>query len=204
MQNAMGSGVKSFASRAWRIVRWPILILVLAYIALVVLRIIDLQLEGKSAQAVSEIQAQHLTMNDVDGKHLPPPPDPSQVNATVAGVDANGNGIRDDVELAIFDKYPGASNEKIRAAELQYAMALQTELTQSVDKETFVAAVQQENRAFFCIGTVLTSEQTRVAASDVDALVVNTSARHQRYDDIYQKYMSSFGDNSNPQKCDLD
>ncbi len=58
-----------------------------------------------------------------NGKHLPLTPNKEENDATVAGIDNNGNGIRDDVELAIFAKYPNSA--KIRAAELQYAMALQ-------------------------------------------------------------------------------
>ena len=52
------------------------------------------------------------------GTNLPPQPYEPENDATVAGLDKNNNGIRDDVELAIFAKYPKSA--KIRAAELQY------------------------------------------------------------------------------------
>ena len=81
----------------------------------------------------------------MNGEHLPPPPDPAQVDATIEGVDANGNGIRDDVELAIFKKYPNSA--RIRAAELQYAMALQMYLSKVFNSETLVAVIQGEDRA---------------------------------------------------------
>ena len=43
------------------------------------------------------------------GKTFPAPREvggPPDYDATIAGVDANENGIRDDVELAIFKEYP--------------------------------------------------------------------------------------------------
>ena len=40
------------------------------------------------------------------GKNLPAQPDQKLNDSTIAGIDENKNGIRDDVELAIFKKYP--------------------------------------------------------------------------------------------------
>ena len=83
----------------------------------------------------------------MNGEHLPPPPDPAQVDATIEGVDANANGIRDDVELAIFERYPDSL--KIRAAELQYAMALQMYLTEVFNSETLVAVILKDEHGDF-------------------------------------------------------
>jgi len=41
----------------------------------------------------------------IHGHTLPPEPDPTINNATLGGVDSNGNGVRDDVERAIYKKY---------------------------------------------------------------------------------------------------
>ena len=63
-------------------------------------------------KAIDFINSQKITPNDVMGKNLPPEPDPSAValrawqklnDSTIAGIDANKNGIRDDVELEIFN-----------------------------------------------------------------------------------------------------
>jgi hypothetical protein len=43
---------------------------------------------------------------EVDGYALPPEPDEIENNATLEGVDSNGNGVRDDVERKIYAKYP--------------------------------------------------------------------------------------------------
>ncbi|PTB83417.1 hypothetical protein C9926_03030, partial [Sulfurovum lithotrophicum] len=41
----------------------------------------------------------------VDGHVLPPEPDPAVNNSTLLGVDVNDNGVRDDVERWIYDRY---------------------------------------------------------------------------------------------------
>lgn len=54
---------------------------------------------------------------------LPPLPDPVQNAATVSGVDANGNGVRDDVELWIVQTY-GRDPQQAQALQ-QVARAVQ-------------------------------------------------------------------------------
>jgi hypothetical protein len=108
----------------------------------------------------------------------------------VEGIDANQNGIRDDVEIAIFEKYP--NDAKIRAAELQYAMALQMELTQVFNEETWMASTQQVGRGFGCIydnsetGTIATSR-----VKEVERLILNSDLRKKRSEQIDQ-YQTSF------------
>jgi hypothetical protein len=215
MNTASGSGGRqrpSWRSELhgfWRWVGIALTVLLVAYIALVIYRIPAVREKERSAEAVAAIQTQRLTMNDVDGEHLPPPPDPAQVNATVAGVDVNGNGIRDDVELAIFAKYPGEANKKIRAAELQYAMELQQELNGSVfDTQTWKANAKVEGRGYGCVSLTVPRDDIQLhvntvskLTSDVEALVFNTAARKTAQSDI-NKYETSFGlPNSN--LCDV-
>jgi hypothetical protein len=57
------------------------------------------------------------------------PPDPGVAGeATIEGIDANNNGVRDDLELAIFASYP--DNPGAREILYQSAIAYQTMLTQ--------------------------------------------------------------------------
>ena len=42
---------------------------------------------------------------EVNGHRLPPEPDPKVNNATLLGVDSNNNGVRDDVERWIYERY---------------------------------------------------------------------------------------------------
>lgn len=171
----------------WHIVRSILLALAVAYIALVIYAYPHNHQAHLDAAAIPKIQSQKLSVSDVDGSKLPPPPDPTLVNSTVAGIDANDNGIRDDVELAIFEEYPTSSTTStaIRAAELQYAMDLQMEFTDVTDSATLIAVIQQEGRGFLCI---LNDQREE----DVEGLVFNTEQRKDYRESIRKKYMTSF------------
>ncbi len=49
----------------------------------------------------------------IDGVRLPPEPTPEENNATLVGIDSNDNGVRDDVERAIFTTYPTKIRQQI-------------------------------------------------------------------------------------------
>lgn len=178
----------------WRVARWVVAALVLFYIGLVIYSYPHDHEERLAKAAVGKIEAQKLNADDVDGQHLPPSPEPNAVDATLVGVDANGNGIRDDVELAIFSKYP--TSTAVRAAELQYAMELQMEFTDVFDSATLVAVMQEESRGYLCISN-------SVRANEVEALVVDTKQREEYREDIREKYMASFGADSSS-VCDFE
>lgn len=204
MQNAEGSGVSGFLRKMWRLIRWPLAILAVAYVALVAWRIPGYSAEQKSKETVAFIRAQHLTLEDADGRHLPPPPDQAQMDATVAGVDANQNGIRDDVELAIFKKYP--NSPYTRAAELQYAMALQNELVNVFDSASLVATLWQETRGYLCIDKAMPNIQDSVfnsRISEIKNLVFNNRVRLNKASEVKLRYMTS---HANPSEgfCDVD
>jgi hypothetical protein len=118
--------LSSMVLRPWHWVRWPLLVLVLGFIALVIYRLPYAVDEQKTQQAVAEIHATKLTRDDVLGT-LPPMPNKTLNDSTVAGIDANHNGIRDDVEIAIYNSHKDSA--QVTAAEYQYAMAIQLMLT---------------------------------------------------------------------------
>lgn len=186
----------------WRIARWIILALALAYAAIVIYAYPHDHQEHLDGAAVAKISSQKLTIADVDGGHLPPPPDPSKTGTTLAGVDANDNGIRDDVELAIFAEYPtsSATSTAIRAAELQYAMALQIQITEVFDPATWEAAAHQYDRGFGCLYDASDSQYSAFE-NEVDALVLNTPSRTAQFNSIGQ-YGVSYKLSSGPD-CDV-
>ena len=192
---------RSFLRTLWRWFRWPLLVLLVLYVALVIYRAFAINAEKETAAAVARIHAQKLTMDDIDGKHLPPPPDPQAADATLEGIDANANGIRDDVELAIFKKYP--NDIKVRAAELQYAKALQFELSNVLDSPTLIATIQEEDRGYFCIAKSVPDSLFKSEIMSIESLVINTNQRKERHAEIHKKYMASYGDVEGP-KCDLE
>ncbi|MBI3458908.1 hypothetical protein HY061_01445 [Candidatus Azambacteria bacterium] len=107
--------------------------------------------EEQTQAQVKKIHETKITIDDVLGKNLPP--EPKDPDKTVQGVDANHNGIRDDVELAIFKEYP--NSQKTRAVLLQYALTQQMQVTQSiVNKQTVTAVAEEDSRANSCVGDI--------------------------------------------------
>lgn len=170
--------------RFWSIARWVLLALFIGYAALVAYRMFALREESASRIAVADIEARRITQADVDGTKLPPQPDSAKNNATLAGIDSNQNGIRDDVERAIFEEYPTSSptSTAIRAAELQYAMDLQIQLIEVVDSSTWKAAVQQWDRGFGCLYEVSTNYSD--LEQEIDTLVLNTESREKQLESL--------------------
>lgn len=174
--------MKATLWKVWWWVRWPLLVVVLAYVVLVGFRTKYLFDKDKSDAAVVQIHATKLT-KEVLYSNLPPEPDVILNNSTLAGVDSNKNGIRDDVERAIYFKHQ--DSEKITAAEYQYAMALQKEFTSVFDSATLVAVIQEENRAFLCVGD-------SAMRAEVEKMVFNTQQRENLRENIRENYGSSY------------
>lgn len=189
----------------WRWIKWPLIVLVVAYVVLVIYRAFVLTAEEHTAEAVAAIHATKLTLADVEGKNLPPMPDQAENDATVAGVDKNNNGIRDDVELAIFKKYP--SDKKARAAALQYALTEQMYLTRVVDTPTWKAVAEEDGRAGYCVALsysrdnkdFFTVVQARVKY--VEDLVFNTESRRESRTRAFE-FITSHGD-APGESCDV-
>ena len=185
--------MKDFLRVVWRWVRWPVYVLaVLAvvFITLLFWRIQVLADDEQTKADVARIHASKLVWGDINGE-LPPEPDPVANNTTLAGVDSNRNGIRDDVERAIYFKYK--DSKRVAIAALQYAKELQMEFTEVRNSETLIAVIQEEGRGFGC---VYGNEKI------VKDLVFNTEERKQFREDIRRKYMVSYT-LLNGEDCDI-
>src|SRR3990167_1471135 len=178
----------------WRWVKWPIYILAAGYVLLVIYDIQRLFDIDKTNEAVAAIHAQKITLADVQGTNLPPVPDQAENDATVAGVDKNNNGVRDDVELAIFKKYPNSA--KIRAAELQYAMTEQMYLTRVFNTETWKAVAEEVGRAHLCVLDVDANRK------EVEAWTSNTQLRKETRTKAFE-FITTHGD-APGKPCDVD
>ncbi len=176
--------MKSSLHWLWGWLKWPVFALVMAYAVLVGWRTFWLFDAEKTTEAVAAIHAQKLTLADVEGANLPPQPDQAENDATVAGVDRNNNGIRDDVELAIFKKYP--NDKKARAAALQYAMTEQMYLTRVYNVETWKAVAEEVGRAGICV------LEARGDRKIVDDIVFNTQIRKDFKERVFE-YITSYG-----------
>lgn len=176
------------------------------YVVLVIIRMFHFYNLQKTEEEVAKIHATKLTLDDVMGKNLPPDPG-VLADKTIAGIDANQNGIRDDVELVIFKEYPNSA--KTRAVLLQYALALQMEVTQIVvNKETVTAVVEVGDRASNCLRDSISDPDTEKYLATlhshenfVKQRQVNTDERKKYQNDFYQH----LGSYTSPREgCDLD
>jgi hypothetical protein len=168
-----------------------------------------------------EIRKMRISIDDVDGSRYPVAPDQMQADATVEGVDVNHNIIRDEVERAIYTKYPvkktqaaGGEDEnlKLRAASLQLALSEQIFLNFVHDTQTMKAALEVSSAADSCLwhfAPELTDEErlTNAGIRDgfkrIDAIhkpredfvknnVQNSSERKKKIELVYQNYMTSY------------
>jgi len=100
------------------------------------------------------------------------------------GVDANQNGIRDDIDRLIAQKY--ARTPEIQRAAEQKARALQRNL-EATTREEALRAGDAIRRAAWCAAEVLpmeTQEQLRYwedMSKDIEALTANTEERFRAY-----------------------
>lgn len=197
---------KLFAHRIFKVLKWAFFILLAGYVVLVIVRTVHfINLDRTNAQ-VEKIHSTKLTLDDVMGKNLPPDPG-VEADKTIQGIDANNNGIRDDVELAIFEEYPNSA--KTRAVLLQYALALQMEVIQPIVNTTTVTEViREQSRGFECIGNIISrensqkfDEETNLLTKFVENRQFNTKEREDSRNLFVEKVRSYSGLN---RICDID
>ena len=175
-------------------------IIVIILCGFLVLGFWSLNEREKTREAIERINARKITLDDVMGKNFPAKPNEEINNATVAGVDSNNNAIRDDVERAIFEKYPNSA--KIRAAMLQYAQALQLELTEVFNSETLEEIFRKRNHGQSCIAQGLVFTVTDKRIDEVESLVLNIGIRKDKQLDNL-KYMTTYSVPAVEEECDI-
>jgi len=201
----------NWVHKIFKILKWTFLILLGLFIILVIGRWIYLDKQAETDEQVIKIHNTKLTLDDVMGKNLPPDPG-VLADATVQGIDVNNNGIRDDVELAVFKEYPNSA--KTRAVLLQYALAMQMEFIQPIfEQEVVIATTQEGDRAYQCIGKILVRddenekimekyfEEADILRSFVENKQLNTEER-KKFEEDFLKKIGSY--NSLEHVCDID
>lgn len=189
-----------------KILKWTGVTLLVLFVLAEIIRAPFRWQEQRTAAQVEKIHNTKLQMADVMGDNLPPDPG-AEADKTVAGVDANKNGIRDDVELAIFKEYPKSA--KTRAVLLQYALALQMEFTQPIiNKETVTAVAEKTSAGYYCVGKILSRSNMKNFISEGDKLhgfvennQINNDLRKKAQKDFYQDNLGSY---ELPSICDID
>ncbi|MCI4646250.1 MAG: PKD domain-containing protein [Hyphomonadaceae bacterium] len=131
---------------------------------------------GESASASSVV-----SINEVDAQLLPPMPNEQDSLATVAGIDTDGDGVRDDVERSILGLYP--LNTPRREVLLIGASAIQMQVMAGNDGDQAESDAASERSADFA-ACALSSGSVETVRQDLAALklfTLNTDARRQAY-----------------------
>lgn len=99
--------------------------------------------------------------------------------ATLAGIDANVNGVRDDVEQYIAQSHPNSAKE--RAALMQYAAVTQKALLDANDKELSIQHAEESDRAMECGYYTMPFDTYVASRKALDQVLLNTDARNRAY-----------------------
>ncbi len=83
---------------------------------------------------------------------LPPEPDPELNNQTIAGIDLDGDELRDDVQRYIYKRFP--DDDQGRNALLRYAIAQQNVLLTADDREASIEATRRAFKTWECISWI--------------------------------------------------
>lgn len=142
-----------FSRKIFRIFKWAFLGLVGLFIILIIIRFFNYFEVEKVNNQILKIHSTKINLSDVMGDNLPTE-NVLLADNTVVGIDSNNNGIRDDVEIAIFKEYPDSA--KTRAVLLQYALTLQMATVQPVINTVNATEIlREESRADTCLSDVL-------------------------------------------------
>lgn len=112
---------------------------------------------------------QSTTSDVINGIAVPSEPDPLVNNATIAGVDSNNNGIRDDVERVLARDFGGTSDYPFA---LTYAKEYQSMIvgpTPILRSEALAKISRQE--------CAVRNASSALLSFDMRGLVINTEAR---------------------------
>ncbi len=136
------------------------------------------------------------------------PPDPGEAGkATLAGIDSDDDGVRDDVQRYIALTYP--DSEKTRAALTQYTVNVQGALIDADDKEKSMQHAEESGRVSACLLYVFGSvDAKRAARLDLKSVILNTDERNYAYftydDQLGGEVFRSVPYNERASSCEFD
>lgn len=195
---------RSIGRKVFCFIKWFLIVIFALFVVALILRSIQLSKIEKTNKQVEIIHATKITMEDVMGINLPSDPG-EEGNKTIEGIDANKNGIRDDVELAIFKEYPNSA--KTRAALLQYARAHSMTLQQPFMNNEVATEISREiSRGSYCIGESIPEgedsfQKFLYLTNFMESVLFNTEGRVNFSNDFFEK-VRSYSDLES--ECDLD
>ncbi len=108
------------------------------------------------------------------------PPDPGEAGkATIEGIDTDKDGVRDDVQIAIYERHP--VDEKVRKALEANSMALQQAIVgaSESDNEKIYSAMDAIGVSSYCL--VRATDNPHAESDFVERKMMNTSERSAAY-----------------------
>ncbi len=121
-----------------------------------------------------------VSLQEIDAGLLPPDPDSSGL-ATLEGVDFDRNGVRDDVEIFIYELHKDSmeNREVLKVG----SMALQSALmaTTTATEEDNDSASESVAKFVYCLSEMSGMDRSKQLAI-LKSLVINTAEREAAYD----------------------
>lgn len=96
-----------------------------------------------------------------------PMPDPKKNNATIAGIDSDNDGIRDDVQRWINEKMSNKP-EKLKFAFKQYAIAVQLSITKSSEVDSSIPLILKTLKSQDCIYSI--AEENNISDDEAERI----------------------------------
>lgn len=127
------------------------------------------------------------------------PPDPGEAGkATLAGIDSDGDGIRDDVQRYVELTYSGDENINVRKALRQKAQGIQQKLLASSNKEESVRLLHEREKDGYCLAGVMGVTASSNAGDALRAQILNTEMRSRAWTAFNRNISGEFGGNVYP------
>lgn len=128
------------------------------------------------------------TATTINGIAVPPAPDATANNATLAGVDSNGNGVRDDAERLV-----AGLSTKTSYTDINLEIAKQYGLLVAADAQFSKEQYGGAMKAIYCLNRKRTNdEQSLLPLEVIFESVINTDERKAKYYSLEQQYKNAF------------
>ena len=141
----------------------------------------------------AEVDATPVTDNNL-------PPDPGEEGkVTISGIDTDDDGVRDDVQIVIYKRYPEDESKKI--ALKQSAKALQSAISAGSfsDQTSIIDSSTDVLQSVDCLHQIMEDPTSEI--SFIENSVVNTTERSDAYIEFNEGVSGQFfggDDSSNP------
>jgi hypothetical protein len=122
--------------------------------------------------------------------HLPPAPNKALDEATILGIDSDGNHVPDRVDRWIAFEAP--NSEKTRAALTQIAKNKQAVLLNANDKDSSIIKIREGKYANECLTYILGIDDTYRMVDEMKAEMLNTFERSRAWIHAVQNFSGEF------------